>query len=498
MSNYSWYTLLNSDKNDIYSYESARDNLNNLYLVGYSNSNLINIGDKKFSRDSNDNCAYMVKLDDNGSAVWFHWIDGSNQESAHSIVIDSNYNVYLTGYSTSKNILIKGVSYSRTDESYSGFVIKFNQKGDVLWFNWLNGANSDIGYSMAIDSLNNIYISGVSNSPSILGGPVNTSNSTAGFLIKMNSNGFLIWQKWIDGINFDNSFSITVDSLNNIYVGGNSTSKSIKVNTTEYSRNNETLSVYLIKLDTNGNDLWGTWITGEDKIYIKNIICDIYNYLYIIGTSSSTVITIDGTAYNRTNKADVSTSYLFKMNTDNMHNVEWFKWVKGDKDVSMFALTTDNANNLYITGSTNSAYLTIDDQVYENMSSNLNGFLIKLNTFGEIDWSRWLFTNDNSDNNPTVYISDIIIDKNYNLYITGYTNATDVEFNDDTIVSKSGTNNSTYVFKYNLNNITLSEGLKSIKYVSNKKYIIYKALFYSLLFIVYIYAIWLIYKHNSI
>jgi hypothetical protein len=80
--------------------------------------------------------------------------------------------------------------------------------------------------------------------------------------------------------------------------------------------------------------------------------------------------------------------------------------------------------------------------------------------------------------------------------MTGYTNAADIEFNNEIILSKSGTSYNTFVFKYNLNNITLEEGLKSCIILSNEKYIIYKSLFYFLLFVIYIYIIWLLYKNN--
>ena len=62
--------------------------------------------------------------------------------------------------------------------------------------------------------------------------------------------------------------------------------------------------------------------------------------------------------------------------------------------------------------------------------------------------------------------------------MTGYTNAKDIEFNDKTILTKKTKSYNTYVFKYNLNNITLSKCLKSCKKVLNKKHLIYKSLFY--------------------
>jgi hypothetical protein len=502
MSNYPWYTLFNSNDNNIYSYASVKDTLNNIYVVGNSDSKLINIDDKQYSRNSDGIAAYIVKLDDDGAPVWFHWIDGSNMEGAHSIVVDTNNNVYVVGYSRSESVIINGIANSKNNNTLAGYIIKFDQNGNILKFNWLDGAISEIGYALTIDKLNNIYITGVSNSNSIIQTTPTRSNvnsNKAGFLIKMSSDLMLIWIKWIDGVGNDDLYSIVLDSNSNIYIAGNSTSNILKINDNNsdtIERQNNINSVYLIKLNNEGNYIWGIWINGDDTTNINDLTCDNNDFIYLIGNSISKIITINNNGYNRTNDTDIFTSYVFKMNIDDEHAVEWFKWIQGDHQVDMYSLKTDNSNNVYITGSTNSAYLTIDDQVYENMSSNNNGFLIKINPFGDIDWSRWLFSYDANNYSPNIYISDILIDKKYNLYMTGYTNATDIEFNNEIILSKSGTSYNTFVFKYNLNNITLEEGLKSCIILSNEKYIIYKSLFYFLLFVIYIYIIWLLYKNN--
>jgi hypothetical protein len=501
MSNNPWYTLFNSNDNNIYSYASVKDSLNNLYVAGYSDSKVINIGDKQYSRNSENDAAYIVKLDDNGSPIWFQWIDGSKKESAHSIVVDTNNNIYITGYSESQSVIIKNSEFVRTNRSLAGYVLKMDQNGNVVWLNWLDGANSEMGYSITIDKSNNLYVIGVSNSTSIVGAtPSQPISGAAGFLIKMSTVGSIIWSKWVDGINNDNIYSIVLDSESNIYIAGNSKSMNIKINDVIISRLNETLSVYLIKLDKDGTYIWGTWIIGDNETKAIDLTCDDYNFIYLTGKSNSKVITINSDGYSRTNNEELETPFVFKMNTDIEHNVEWFKWIQGDMRVDMNSLTTDSKNNLYITGSTNSAYLTIDDDAYENMSSNINGFLIKINPFGVIDWTRWLFSKDAVDNYknyfPNFYISNVLIDRNYNLYMTGYTNAKDIEFNDKTILTKKNTSYNTYVFKYNLNHVTLSKCLKSCKKVLNKKYFIYKSLFYSILFLVFIYSIWLLYKNN--
>ncbi len=531
MSNYSWYTLLDGD-NNTFTNTFVKDNLNNIFISGYSDSKIINIGDKTYSRNSDSDAGYILKLDLYGNPVWFHWIDGALSESGTSLSIDSNNNIYLVGYSNSDQVIIKGVSYNKNNTTNGGFIIKFNQSGNVVWFKWLDGANSDYGYSSVIDTTNNIYIVGVSNSISINGQTTkSTTTGAAGFLIKMNVDGSLVWFKWIDGPKFDDSYSIVLDSENNIYISGNSSSSSIKVNNNEYKRDNNNQSVYLIKLDSAGNDKWCLWISGDNQDFISSLACDKFNYIYLCGVSNSKTISINDTGYTRMNNNELYTSFIIKVNSTlktveqpmveqpmveqpmveqpmveqpmvEQPMVEWFKWIEGDQEVESYSIITDNRNNLYMSGSTQSINLTIDDVRYSNLSENNNAYLIKINSIGEIEWTKWLYTTDRSNDEsyyyPSILVSNLYVDNNNNLYINGYSNAHNLYFNDESAYLKETETDATFLIKYDLNYLTLSEYIKSCKYVSNKKYIIYKSLFYLLLFIVYVYAIWLLYINKII
>jgi hypothetical protein len=497
-----WSVFLDGN-NNTYSYSCVKDNINNVYAVGYSDSNIITIGEKSYSRNSENSAGYIVKLDNLGNVLWFYWIDGDTLQSVYSIAIDKNNNVYLTGYSNSDKIILKEVSYSKSNTTSAGFVIKFNQTGDLLWFNWIDGALSDTGYSIAVDSNNYIYITGVSNSNS-LNDVIKISNDNAGFLIKMNELGEVIWFKWIEGPNNDDSYSLVIDSLDNIYVSGNSESNNIKINNNTYFRNNNNQSIYLAKFTPEGVDAWCFWISGDNIDTVSSIICDTFNYIYLCGISNSTSITINDKAYSKINKDNINSSFVLKINSNITHNVEWFKWIEGDNEGFSYTIATDNSNNLYLTGTTNSDYIMIDEIQYENSSLNENAYLLKLNNNGNLDWIKWLFNYDkfeeNKDYTPKAYIANILIDKNYYIYINGYTNAKQLYLNNDIIVSKNNENENTFIIKYDLNEIAKLENIKIYLLITNNNFA-YKYFFYMLvriiLFIMLIYIIWLIYKSTS-
>jgi hypothetical protein len=101
---------------------------------------------------------------------------------------------------------------------------------------------------------------------------------------------------------------------------------------------------------------------------------------------------------------------------------------------------------------------------------------------------------------PKAYIANILIDKNYNIYINGYTNAKQLYLNNDIIVSKNNENEHAFIIKYDLNEIAKLENIKIYLLITNNNYA-YKFFFNMLvriiLFIILIYIIWLIYKSTS-
>jgi hypothetical protein len=494
-----WITFL-SGNNDTYCYSFVKDNLNNIYAVGSSESKIITIREKSYSRNSENSAGYIVKLDNLGNALWFYWIDGDTLESVYSIAIDKNNNVYLTGYSNSNNIIIKSVSYSKLSMTTAGFVIKLNQIGDVLWFNWIDGAKSEIGYSIKVDSNNNIYITGISNS-NLLNNVLKETNDYAGFLIKMNELGNIIWFKWIDGPNYDDSYSLVIDSLGNIYISGNSESNEIKINNNTYFRNNNNQSIYLAKFTPEGVDLWCFWISGDNVDIITSIICDTYNYIYLCGISNSTTITINDIAYSRINKNNINYSFVLKINSNEKHNVDWFKWIESDNEGVSYTIATDNSNNLYLTGTTTSEYIMIDNIKYENLFVNKNTYLLKLDSKGNLDWIKWLFDyNKCIENDPKTYIENIFIDEDYNIYINGYTNAKQLYFNNDIIVSKNNENENAFIIKFDLNQIVKLEDIKLYLLITNDNLdynFFNNMLLRIILYTMFIYTIWLIYKSTS-
>ena len=97
-----------------------------------------------------------IRYDSNGQEAWVARYNGPDQKDdrANALVVDGNFNVYVTGSSTSSNL-------------YSDFAtIKYDSAGTEQWVNRYNGLdnNIDMGNAITLDPSGNVGVTGYSRS----------------------------------------------------------------------------------------------------------------------------------------------------------------------------------------------------------------------------------------------------------------------------------------------------------------------------------------------
>jgi len=90
------------------------------------------------------------------------FLGGSNGEECYSIAVDTNGNVFITGYTASSDFPTTPGAY---DTSYNGFwdvfISKLNNNLDTLVASTFLGESDDeVGYSIAVDTDGNVFITG--------------------------------------------------------------------------------------------------------------------------------------------------------------------------------------------------------------------------------------------------------------------------------------------------------------------------------------------------
>jgi hypothetical protein len=183
------------------------------------------------------------------------WVEGRTDAQGQTISIDNQDNAYISGrYSSSSSRPIRkngstiDVSLPSTSDN-DVFMMIWSKDGDFIGQTTLKGTGSDIGYSIATDSLRNIYLTGEYNSTSnvSINQIINTSDATSAsvtllrgngtnkFIIKWDNSGNYVAHSILYGTGTDIGNSIAIDNNDNVYVTG------------IYENPNEALTIHNIK-----------------------------------------------------------------------------------------------------------------------------------------------------------------------------------------------------------------------------------------------------------
>ena len=180
---------------------------------------------------------FLVKYNSSGTKRWTEQLGISDNESGISLAVDSFDNIYVTGYT-------KGELDGNTNSgNYDIFLIKYNSSGIKQWTKQLGDSDANHGMGMTVDSFDNIYVTGFTNR--VLDGNINLGGEDI-VLMKYNSFGTKQWTKQLGLSASDFALDVTVDSSDNIHVTGFTNSS--------FDENFDHLSddIFLVKYNSDG------------------------------------------------------------------------------------------------------------------------------------------------------------------------------------------------------------------------------------------------------
>ena len=328
-----------------------------------------------------------------------NWVIGAGSDSseyARNIVIDNNANIYIAGTFKDRTSLdtIALNGYGKDDM----FLAKYDAAGNIQWAQYGGGIENEWVRGLAIDANNNIYITGIFQGTAYFGSSAITSSGfTDVFLASYNSEGDLLWLIKTGGTGQDQSYGLTTDEDNNIYVSG--------------QLNNS--SSFLNKYDPNGIQIWSRQdeLNGTSP---QNVNSDHNGHLYITGQFLGTV-----NFGSSSTLTDIGWGDIFIAKFDTAGNAVWAKQGGGNKweDYGM-DITTDSNGNVFVTGVfQDTAYFETDTLIAEIDVFGTGGrdiFIAKYNAAGNLLWVK------QSKGTDLGLGFGIATDMEGNAYVTGF------------------------------------------------------------------------------
>jgi hypothetical protein len=227
----------------------------NAYVAGWTESELFPTRDGIQPGNNNDNDeAFVTKFNADGSGlVWSTYLGGGvgsiffgegidvcgGEEGAYGVAVDNANNVYVTGYTFSRDFPTRNAMQPNlAEENCDGdsFITKLNPAGNQLVFSTYYGGvdGADIGRGIAVDTNQNVYVVGYTNSPFFpttnpiqgqidrrLGRATNGRQRWDAYLSKIDASGqFRVYSTYIGGDQDDVGLDVAVDAEGNAYVTG--------------------------------------------------------------------------------------------------------------------------------------------------------------------------------------------------------------------------------------------------------------------------------------
>jgi hypothetical protein len=481
-----------------YGHSCSVDGSGNVYLVGYTyNNNAIATSGAHQTTLNGTSDAFLVKFNSSGVRQWGTYYGGSGNENGWSCAVDGSGNVYLAGGTNSINgIATSGVHEETNAGGTDAFLAKFNSNGIRQWGTYYGGNFTDAAHACKVDDNGNVYMAGYTTSTNgIATSGVHQETYAGGdrdaFLVKFNGNGTRQWGTYYGGSGYDNGESCAVDGNGNVYLAGFTTSTTA-ISTSlshqqTYGGGNCVVNggfgfctdAFLVKFNSNGTRLWGTYYGGDDDDKGQACAVDASGFVYLAGrTESFFNIATSGAHQTEHYSTPYRTYHAFLVKFNHNGIRQWGTFYGGQGDDYATFCTTDANGDVYIAGQTKSFNNIATSFAHQTSKSggsgNFDAFLAKFNSNGVSQWGTFYGGDDHEsditcavDDNGYVYLAGTT-ESNNAIATTGAHQETN-EGNSDaflvklyggvctiTLTSASGTNNQELCINTHIDDIEYS------------------------------------------
>ncbi len=226
---------------------------------------------------------WVIKLDNLGNIQWQKCYGGSNQDEFNSIQQTSDGGFIISGRATS----IDGDILNHFGVGSDFWVVKTNNIGNIEWSKCYGGSDVDESFSIQQTSDGGYILCGLTSSSD--GDVTGYHNNWDYWILKIDNIGSFQWQKCIGGSGGELASSVKQTSDGGFIVAGGTGSSDGDIANPIGPED-----IWLIKLNANGVIDWQKCLGGTNDDVARSIELTTDGGYIIVGTSSSNDVDVSG------------------------------------------------------------------------------------------------------------------------------------------------------------------------------------------------------------
>lgn len=310
--------------------------------------------------------------------MWANDGEGIGNNASKAITVDEQGNIYATGN------IAGAASFNGTNYQGQGifdvFIAKYNPQGSLLWVKLAGGHKNDIANAIKYKN-GNLYLSGsFEDSANFESTVIRSHGGVDAFVAKYDANGNFQWAKEAGGTGTDYATAVDVDNNGNVYMGG-VYEDAMVFDTTHIATTNLYNESFYAKYDNSGNLVWARSTSGDNTVHLTGLAFDHNHGIFITGFFGGNANIGGSTVTSQTPSYDI---FAVKLDVD--ANLKWLKSAGSTYEDEANAVCADKDGNMIIAGYfAGTAHFDNDSVTYDDYN---DVFVARYDSNGNNMWVR--------------------------------------------------------------------------------------------------------------
>lgn len=306
-------------------------------LTGYAMSD---DGDGSVNNGFHDN--WVIKVDSQGELEWERSFGFSGHDHSYDIIEVQDGSLFFTGFLDITSARADGNTEkngSRTRHGVGEFwATKIDASGELQWRGYFGGTNNDRSHAVVQSDDGGFVMTGFSESNDF--DISNTQGSYDFWMVKLDPNGNLLWERSFGGSGIEISYDIAKTQDGGYVITGNTFSTDGDV-----SKANGASDIWMVKVDATGTLVWERTYGGSDFDAAQAVIASKNGGYFIVGNSKSS---------DKDTNANYGENDIWLLKTDDVGDLVWQKSFGGTGLDFAFDIVEHPDGSIVLVGETSS------------------------------------------------------------------------------------------------------------------------------------------------